>query len=126
MGTPTHFKRWEPFWFHCPSCGYGSWKAHVNVRLSSRNKAELRWEFWCAQCERIAVLANPYFVTALTFICAVILFVSSYRALVMLSNHLDIWGIGFCLALGGVLSYVIGLLLGRFFSVYASASTDGL
>jgi len=57
---------------------------------------------------------------------SVILFVSSYRALVMLSNHLDIWGIGFCLALGGVLSYVIGLLLGRFFSVYASASTDGL
>jgi hypothetical protein len=86
----------------------------------------LRWEFWCAQCERIAVLANPYFVAALTFMCAAILFVGSYRTLVMLFDHLDIWGIGFGLALSGALSYLIGLLLSRFFNTYASVSPDGL
>ena len=130
MGTPAGFKGWKRYWFQCPRCGYRSYSAVGNVEIS-KDKLNLLWRFWCAKCEGIAVLRNPYLAHGLMFLCAVILFVGTYGPMNMLLSYLApetplIWAVSWSLVLGAVVTYLIAPLLSRFFNSYAPTSTHGL
>ena len=117
MDAPAGFKRWKPYWFQCPHCGYRSFDVFGKVEVA-KEKTKLTWRLWCAECEGLAVLRNPYFTHGLVLLASVVLFIGTYGLMEMLLGYLApetplVWAVSWGLGLGAVVTYFIAPLLTR-------------